>query len=103
MLVLAGALAEALGVDISDLPLVGSAPEWMSEKAVSIGTYFMASGMPVHLWPAPPILGGKEVTSILTEGIKDLVGGYFFVEEDPVKTARLMLESIDDKRKALGI
>lgn len=103
MLVLAGAVAEALGVDIPDLPLIGSAPEWMSEKAVSIGTYFVGSGIPVHLWPAPPILGGKKVTNILTNSIKDLLGGYFFVEQDPAKTAEIMLDYIDKKRETLGI
>ncbi|OAG27098.1 anaerobic carbon-monoxide dehydrogenase catalytic subunit [Thermodesulfatator autotrophicus] len=100
MLVLAGALADYLKVDISDLPLVGSAPEWMTEKAVSIGTYFVASGVPVHLWPMPPIGGSEEVVGILTEGIKELLGGYFFVEEDPVKTASLMEEIIMEKRKS---
>jgi carbon-monoxide dehydrogenase catalytic subunit len=103
MLTLAGGLADYLGVDISDLPLVGSAPEWMTEKAVSIGTYFVASGVPVHLWPMPPITGSETVVKILTEDIKDLLGGYFFVEEDPVKTANMMEEIIMEKRKALNI
>ncbi|KAA0256872.1 anaerobic carbon-monoxide dehydrogenase catalytic subunit [Deferribacter autotrophicus] len=103
MLVLAGALAEHLDVDISDLPLVGSAPEWMTEKAVAIGTYFVGSGVPVHLWPAPPILGGPEVTKILTEGAKELLGGYFFIEEGPEATAKRMEEIILEKRTALGI
>lgn len=66
MLNLAGAIADHLAVDISDLPLVGSAPEWTTEKAVAIGSYFVGSGIPVHLWPLPPILGGPEVTRILT-------------------------------------
>ncbi len=61
MLVLAGGIADHLGVDISDLPLVGSAPEWTTEKAVAIGSYFVGSGIPVHLWPLPPILGGPAV------------------------------------------
>jgi len=103
MLVLAGALAEHLDVDICDLPLVGSAPEWMTEKAVAIGTYFVSSGIPTHLWPAPPILGGPEVTRILTEGVKDLLGGYFFIEEGPKETADRMEQIILEKRSALGI
>ncbi|WP_456432895.1 anaerobic carbon-monoxide dehydrogenase catalytic subunit [Thermosulfuriphilus sp.] len=100
MLVMAGALADSLEVDISDLPLVGSAPEWMTEKAVSIGTYFVASGVPVHLWPQPPITGSQEVIQILTQAIGDLLGGYFFVEEDPLKTAETMEDIILEKRKA---
>lgn len=103
MLTLAGAVADYMQVDISDLPLVGSAPEWMSEKAVSIGTYFVGSGIPVHLWPMPPISGSEAVVKILTSDLKELIGGYFFVEEDPVKTANIMEEIIVKKRKSLGI
>jgi carbon-monoxide dehydrogenase catalytic subunit len=103
MLVLAGALADHLGVDISDLPLVGSAPEWTTEKAVAIGAYFVGSGVPVHLWPLPPILGGPVVTRILTQDAKELLGGYFFVEEDPLATADKMEAIIGERRGALGI
>ncbi|MBS1225234.1 MAG: cooS, partial [Proteobacteria bacterium] len=103
MLNLAGGIADHLGVDISDLPLVGSAPEWTTEKAVAIGTYFVGSGIPVHLWPLPPILGGPEVTKILTEDAKGVLGGWFFVEEDPIATADQMEKIIMDRRAALGI
>jgi len=103
MLNLAGGIADHLGVDISDLPLVGSAPEWTTEKAVAIGAYFVGSGIPVHLWPLPPILGGPEVTKILTEGAKDVLGGWFFVEEDPVATADRMEQIIMERRTGLGI
>lgn len=103
MLVLAGGIADHLGVDISDLPLVGSAPEWTTEKAVAIGSYFVGSGIPVHLWPLPPILGGPEVTKILTQDAKEVLGGYFFVEEDPVATADRMEKIIMEKRAALGL
>jgi carbon-monoxide dehydrogenase catalytic subunit len=103
MLNLAGGIADHLGVDISDLPLVGSAPEWTTEKAVAIGTYFIASGIPVHLWPIPPILGGPEVTKILTQDAKGVLGGWFFVEEDPVATADQMEQIIMERRAALGL
>ena len=103
MLNLAGGIADHLGVDISDLPLVGSAPEWTTEKAVAIGTYFVGSGIPVHLWPLPPILGGPAVTKILTQDAKEVLGGWFFVEEDPVATADRMEEIISERRAALGI
>ncbi len=101
MLVLTGAVADYLGVDIADLPMFGSAPEWMTEKAVSIGTYFVASGVPVHLWPEPPILGSNEVIKILTETAKDLFGGYFVIEKDPEKTADIMEQRILKQRKKL--
>ncbi len=101
MLVLAGAIADYLGVDISDLPLFGSAPEWMTEKAVSIGTYFVASGIPVHLWPIPPVLGSNEVVKILTETAKDIFGGYFVIESDYIKAAEIMEKRIIEQRKKL--
>lgn len=103
MLNLAGAIADHLDVDISDLPLVGSAPEWTTEKAVAIGAYFVGSGIPVHLWPLPPILGGPAVTRILTQDAKDVLGGWFFVEEDPAAAAGQMEAIIMERRAELGI
>jgi len=103
MLVLTGALADHLGVDTAALPVVGSAPEWTTEKAVAIGTYFIGSGLPVHLWPVPPVLGSPAVTKILTESARDLLGGYFFVEEDPLATADRMEAIIMEKRAGLGL
>lgn len=96
------ALAESLGVDISDLPVAGSAPEWMSEKAVSIGTYFVASGVFTHLGTIPPVLGSKKVTKLLTEDIEDLLGGKFYVEPDPAKAAETIIKVIEEKRRKLG-
>jgi len=98
-----GALAEALGVDISDLPVAGAAPEWMSEKAVSIGTYFVASGVFTVLGVVPPILGSKEVVKIATQDAEKLVGGKFAVETDPIKAAKLIIKHIEEKRRKLGI
>jgi len=95
-------LAEALNVDISDLPVAGSAPEWMSEKAVSIGTYFVASGVFTHLGTIPPVLGSPRVTKLLTEDAEDLVGGRFYVEPDPEKAAETIISVIEAKRKKLG-
>jgi carbon-monoxide dehydrogenase catalytic subunit len=102
ILIVLGALADALGVDISDLPVAGSAPEWFSEKAVSIGTYFVASGVFVHLGVIPPVLGGKKVTKILTEDIEGVLGGKFYVEPDPVKAAETIINVIREKRRKLG-
>jgi anaerobic carbon-monoxide dehydrogenase catalytic subunit len=103
ILVLVSALANALGVDISDLPVAGSAPEWYSEKAVTIGTYFVASGVTTHLGPMPPITGSMNVVSLLTSGLKDVVGATFAVEPDPEKAAIFLRRTIEDKRKALGL
>ena len=96
------ALAEALNVDIPDLPAAGSAPEWMSEKAVSIGTYFVASGVFTHLGTIPPVLGSKKVTKLLTEDVEYVVGGKFYVEPNPEKAAETIIRVIEEKRFKLG-
>ena len=103
ILVLVSALANALGVDISDLPVAGSAPEWYSEKAVTIGVYCVASGVTTHLGPMPPITGSMNVVKLLTEGLEGVVGATFAVEPDPEKAAVFLRKHIEKKRKALGL
>lgn len=103
ILVAASAIANALGVDISDLPAAGAAPEWMSEKAVAIGAYVVASGVYTVLGTVPPVLGSQNVAALLTQGAKDVVGGSFAVEPDPFKAASLMIDHIDGKRRKLGL
>jgi len=103
ILVVCAAVANALGVDISDLPVAGAAPEWMSEKAVSIGAYVVASGIYTVLGTVPPVLGSAAVTELLTSGAEGVVGGKFAVEPDPFKAAALIIDHIDAKRAALGI
>ncbi len=103
ILVLASALADALGTDISDLPLAGAAPEWYSEKALSIGLYFVASGVYTVVGPTPPVTGSLNVVKLLTESLNDVMGACFAVEPDPEKAAILMRRHIESKRKALGL
>jgi carbon-monoxide dehydrogenase catalytic subunit len=103
ILVACAAIANALGVDIKDLPAAGAAPEWMSEKAVSIGTYVVSSGVFTVLGTVPQVLGSPAVTELLTEGAKGVVGAAFAVEPDPFKAAALMVDHIAEKRAALGI
>ncbi|MDH4208995.1 MAG: anaerobic carbon-monoxide dehydrogenase catalytic subunit [Anaerolineae bacterium] len=103
ILVVCAAAANALGVDISDLPVAGAAPEWMSEKAVSIGAYVVASGIFTVLGTVPPVLGSANVAGLLTAGAEGVVGAKFAVEPDPFKAAALMIDHIDAKRAALGI
>jgi len=103
ILVMASAVASALGVDISDLPVAGAAPEWMSEKAVAIGAYVVGSGIFTVLGTVPPVLGGKGLVDLLTRGAEGVLGAVFAVEPDPLKAASLILEHIAAKRKALGI
>jgi carbon-monoxide dehydrogenase catalytic subunit len=75
----------------------------MSEKAVSIGTYVVSSGIYTVLGVAPPVLGGPAVTALLTDGAEGVIGAKFAVEPDPVKAAALILAHIQAKREALGI
>ncbi|MDH5695465.1 MAG: anaerobic carbon-monoxide dehydrogenase catalytic subunit [Dehalococcoidia bacterium] len=92
-----------LGDDISDLPAAGAAPEWMSEKAISIGQYFVASGVFTVFGVNWPTLGSDEVTKFLFQDFEDMYGGKWAFEPDPIKAAHLMIEHIDKKRKVLGI
>ncbi|MFC1943551.1 anaerobic carbon-monoxide dehydrogenase catalytic subunit [Chloroflexota bacterium] len=92
-----------LGDDISDLPVAGAAPEWMSEKAIAIGQYFVASGVFTVFGVTWPTAGSKEVTDHLFKGMEDIYGGMWAFEPDPIKAAHMMIEHIDKKRKALGI
>jgi carbon-monoxide dehydrogenase catalytic subunit len=103
ILTVCAVIAKELGVDISDLPVAGSAPEWMSEKAVSIGTYVVSSGIFTVLGTVPQVLGSPQVTQLLTETAEQVIGGKFAVETDPVKAAGLMVQHIDRKRVDLGL
>lgn len=97
------AISNYLGVDTDKLPVVASAAEAVSEKAVSIGVYAVAMGLPTHVGVMLPVLGSPAVTSILTDKIKGLTGGYFIVDLDPESSAQKLLSAIEDRRKALGI
>jgi carbon-monoxide dehydrogenase catalytic subunit len=92
-----------LGTDISDLPAAGAAPEWMSEKAVSIGFYFVASGVYTVIGKPLPVMGSPALHKYLTEEIEAEVGGKWAFEQDPVEAAHKMLRHIDKKRKALKL
>ncbi len=103
ILQLAALLANEIGVSISDLPLAASSPEWYSEKAATIGTYAVASGIYTHLGHPPNITGSPLVTNLALEGLDDLVGGCFVIEPDPFKAAELIDKRITMKRKGLGL
>jgi carbon-monoxide dehydrogenase catalytic subunit len=92
-----------LGDDISDLPAAGAAPEWMSEKAIAIGQYFVASGVFTVFGTTFPITGSEEMCKLLFEEMEEIVGGKWAFEPDPEKGAQLMIAHIDKKRKALGL
>ncbi len=92
-----------LGEDISDIPAVGMAPEWMSEKAISIATYCVASGAYVIMGHSSPVSGVEGVTEIITDGWEEKVGGRLEFTNDPEEIVSRSLAHIDKKRAALGL
>ncbi len=92
-----------LGDDLSDIPAVGIAPEWMSEKAVAIGCYFVASGIDVVLGH-PFYLGGSDnATDFMNGGVREVFGASFHLRGDPLEAADLVMELIEARRDRLGI
>ncbi len=95
--------AGGLGNDISDLPAAGSAPEWMSEKAISIGHYFVVSGVYTVFGVTMPVSGSPIFENYLYKELENLYGGMWDLEVDPIAHAHKMIAHIDKKRKALGL
>jgi anaerobic carbon-monoxide dehydrogenase catalytic subunit len=95
--------AGGLGNDISDLPAAGCAPEWMSEKAISIGQYFVASGVYTLFGVNLQVEGSPVFKDYLFNGMEKVFGGKWDLVEDPYEMAHKMIAHIDAKRKALGI
>ena len=105
MMILASELSKDSGIPISQLPVVGCAPEWMSEKAVSIGNYVVATGIETFLGVDPYTKGSEEVANLLQgeHGIKDWVEARFVVDTDIDSLCDKMIACIEAKRDALGI
>lgn len=96
-------LAEALGVDIPQLPVVLSAPQWLEEQALADGAFGLALGLPLHLALPPFVSGSKVVTKILMEDLTNLTGGRLIVEGDVIAAATELEEIIIDRRQGLGL
>jgi len=92
-----------LGEAIADLPVAGCAPEWMSEKAIAIGQYFVASGVYTVFGHTFPITKGTKFEKHLFEELAGKGFGKWGFAADPIEMARLMIAHIDKKRKDLGI
>jgi len=92
-----------IGNGIDELPVAGAAPEWMSEKAVAIGWYFVASGALVVFGADLPVTGSTNLVKFITRDMEGVVGGKWAFEKDPVKGAHIMIKHIDRKRKALKL
>lgn len=92
-----------IGNSIDELPVAGAAPEWMSEKAIAIGWYFVASGILVVLGSPLHVEGGKNVFDYITKEMENITGGKWAFESDPIKMAQIMIEHIDKKREKLKL
>lgn len=92
-----------LGEDISDLPAIGIAPEWMSEKALGIGAYCVASGATVIFGVGSPVAGSQKMQELISSGWQEMVGAQLLFEPDHKKIVEMTLEMIDSKRKALKL
>ena len=105
MMILASDIAKDWGINISQIPLCGCAPEWMSEKAVSIGNYVVATGIDTYLGVDPYTKGSSEVVDLLQgeHGVKDWVEAHFIVDTDIESLGDKMIAGIEAKRAALGI
>jgi carbon-monoxide dehydrogenase catalytic subunit len=95
--------AGGLGKDLCDLPAAGSAPEWMSEKAIAIGHYFVSSGVYTVFGYHMPLSGAPVFKEYLYQEMEKIYGGKWDCEPDPIKHAHKMIAHIDKKRKELGI
>lgn len=103
ILQLCALIANELGVDISDLPVAASAPEWYSEKAAAIGLYAVASGINTHLGHPPNITGSENVVNLATNVLNDVVGARFLIDGDAIQTVDKLEEIINQKRRGLGL
>ncbi len=92
-----------IGDSFDKLPVAGAAPEWMSEKAITIGMYFIASGISVVVGQPLPVEGSEYVVDLLTRTFDEHFGATWWFEADPVQAARWMIDHIDRKRADLGL
>ncbi len=97
------AVAGYLNVKISQLPVAASAPEFITEKAVAIGTWAVDLGLFTHIGGQPYVSGSSNLVDLLTGGVEGLSGGKFYVETDPERAARSIIDNVNEKRSALGL
>jgi carbon-monoxide dehydrogenase catalytic subunit len=93
----------SIGKDLSELPVAAAAPEWMSEKAIAIGWYAVASGILTVLGSPLRVVGSPAVHNFICKDIEALTGGRFAFESDPSRMAETIIEHIDKKREALKL
>jgi carbon-monoxide dehydrogenase catalytic subunit len=96
-------MANEMGVDTPKVPFVATAPEAMSGKAVSIGCWYVAMGVPVHVGAMPPLEGSALIYSITTQVAGDVYGGYFMFEMDPMEASKKMLSALEYRTWKMNI
>lgn len=96
-------MAQNLNITVPQLPFVASAPEAMSEKAISIGSWVISMGIPCHVGVMPPIEGSELVLGVATQIARDVFGGYFIFETDPDKAAQKLYDRIEKRAWKLRI
>ena len=96
-------LAKDMDVSVPQLPFVASAPEAMSEKAISIGTWVISMGIPCHVGVMPPLNGSDLIYGLTTQIARDVFGGYFIFETDPQKAAEKLLDRLNKRRWKIGV
>ncbi|AKA70770.1 anaerobic carbon-monoxide dehydrogenase catalytic subunit [Clostridium scatologenes] len=97
------ALADHLDVDVSDLPIAVTAPEWMEQKATIDGIFALAYGAYTHLSPTPFMTGAPQLVELLTKKVEDVTGGKIALGDNPVEVANNIEAHIISKRKGLGL
>jgi len=97
------ALADHLNVDVPDLPIAVTAPEWMEQKATIDGVFAVAYGAYTHLSPVPFITGAPELVDLLTNKVEGVTGGKVALGDDPVQVAKDIEAHINKKRKGMGL
>jgi carbon-monoxide dehydrogenase catalytic subunit len=102
MMLLANGIARDWGVDITQIPVVGVAPEWMSEKAVSIANYVVSTGIDVYLGIEPQVKGSTQMMELITQGTRDIVGAGFIINTNPDELVREIINGIEAKRAGLA-
>jgi carbon-monoxide dehydrogenase catalytic subunit len=97
------ALAEHLKVDVPDLPIAVTAPEWMEQKATIDGIFALAYGAYTHLSPTPFMTGAPQLVDLLTNKAEGVTGGKIALGDDPKEVANNIEAHIMSKRKKLGL
>jgi len=101
--IVATEIAEALHIDIPQLPLVISAPQWLEEQALADGAFALALGLPLHLGLPPFVTGSPIAVQVLCEDMKKLTGGHVLIGTDAAVAANQLDDIIIEKRKALNL